>query len=143
MSFQSWPDFGSTARKKSITGKTLLTPFFNMIVRIFNTTNPTQSISRVQNKTFWYKKCDGCFCDYLQPAVNFTNILRAAFSCESFARNFFVLRFKVCTFLAHKYWRKSRAYKVGEINTWSQFHQHLEHSFFIQTYRAQLFCTYI
>jgi hypothetical protein len=30
---------------------------------------------------------------------NFTNIIRAAFSYESFARSFFVLRFKVCTFL--------------------------------------------
>ncbi len=39
--------------------------------------------------------------------VNFTNIIRAAFSYESFAQSFFVLIFKVCTFLAQKYRRKS------------------------------------
>ncbi len=39
--------------------------------------------------------------------VNFTNILRVAFLYESFVRSFFVLRFKVCTFLAEKYLRKS------------------------------------
>ncbi len=49
--------------------------------------------------------------------VNFTNILRAAFSYESFARSFFVLRFKVCTFLAQKYWCKSCKLYVGEIDS--------------------------
>ncbi len=49
--------------------------------------------------------------------VDFTNILGAAFSHESLASNFFVLRFKVCTFLAQKYWLKSRAYNVGEIDS--------------------------
>ncbi len=47
-----------------------------------------------------------------RPGVDFTNILCAAFLYESFAQNFFVLRFKVCTF-----WRKSRAYNVGEIDS--------------------------
>ncbi len=38
-----------------------------------------------------------------RPAgVNFTNILRAAYSYESFARSFFVLNFKVCTFFGAK-----------------------------------------
>ncbi len=37
-----------------------------------------------------------------QAGVNFTNIIRAAFSYESFARSFFVLRFKVCTFSVQK-----------------------------------------
>jgi hypothetical protein len=32
--------------------------------------------------------------------VNFTNIIRATFSYESFARSFIVLRFRVCAFLA-------------------------------------------
>ncbi len=36
------------------------------------------------------------------PGVNFTNIIRTAFLYESFARSFFVPRFKVCTFLAQK-----------------------------------------
>ncbi len=52
-----------------------------------------------------------------KEGVNFINILRAAFSFKCFARNFFVLRFKVCTFLAPKYWHKSHAYNVGEIDT--------------------------
>jgi hypothetical protein len=30
---------------------------------------------------------------------------------------FFVLRFNVSTFLAQKYWRNSRAYNVGNINS--------------------------
>jgi hypothetical protein len=43
-----------------------------------------------------------------RQGVNFTNILRAAFSYESFARSFFVLRFKVCTF-----WRKNIGAKAA------------------------------
>jgi hypothetical protein len=42
-----------------------------------------------------------------RPGVNYTNIIRAAFLYESFAQSFFVLRFKVCTFLGQKYRRKS------------------------------------
>jgi hypothetical protein len=52
----------------------------------------------------------------LTPGVNFTNVSHAAFSYKCFVQNFFVLRFKVCTFLAQKYWRKSRAYNVDEID---------------------------
>ncbi len=40
--------------------------------------------------------------------VNFTNILRAAFSYESSAWSFFVLRFRVCTF-----WRKNIGTKAA------------------------------
>ncbi len=52
----------------------------------------------------------------LRPCVNITNILRAAFLYKSFARSFMVLRFKVCSFLAEKYRRKSCTYNVGEID---------------------------
>ncbi len=47
--------------------------------------------------------------NFLSPpiSVNFTNIIRAAFSYESFVRSFFVLRFKVYTFWVQKYQRKS------------------------------------
>ncbi len=38
----------------------------------------------------------------IRLGVNFTNILRAAFSYESFARSFSVLRFRVCTFFGVK-----------------------------------------
>jgi len=45
--------------------------------------------------------------DGLHPGVNFTNILRAAFSYESFLRSFYVLTIWVCNFLAKGFWRKS------------------------------------
>ncbi len=44
----------------------------------------TLPICKYYQERFPYCRC---------PRVNFTNILRAAFSCESFAQNFFVLRF--------------------------------------------------
>ncbi len=50
--------------------------------------------------------------------ADFTNILRAAFSYKKCrTKLFFLLRFKVCIFLAQKYWRKSRAYNVEEIDS--------------------------
>jgi hypothetical protein len=41
------------------------------------------------------------------PGVNFTNILQAAFSYESFLCSFYVLTIWVCNFLAEGFWRKS------------------------------------
>ncbi len=49
--------------------------------------------------------------------VNFTNILRAAFSHENFLNSFSVLTIWVCNFLAKGFWRKSCSYNVGEIDT--------------------------
>jgi hypothetical protein len=42
----------------------------------------------------------------LTPGVNFNNILRAAFSYESFLRHFYVVTIWVCNFLAKGFWRK-------------------------------------
>jgi hypothetical protein len=39
--------------------------------------------------------------------VNFTNILRAAFSYQSSLHSFYVLTIWVCNFLAKGFWRKS------------------------------------
>jgi hypothetical protein len=38
---------------------------------------------------------------------NFTNILRAAFSYESFLRSFYVLTIWACNFLEKGFWRKA------------------------------------
>ncbi len=46
----------------------------------------------------------------LRLAINFTNIIRAAFSYESFARSFFVLRF-VLRFVL--FWRKNIGAKAA------------------------------
>jgi hypothetical protein len=54
--------------------------------------------------------------DYLSEG-NFTNILQAAFSYESFLRSFYVLKIWVCNFLAKGFWRKSCSLNVGEIDT--------------------------
>jgi hypothetical protein len=50
------------------------------------------------------------------PGVNFTNILRAAFSKESFAQAFLYLDKKFVLFLTQTYRRKSCTYYVGEID---------------------------
>ncbi len=47
--------------------------------------------------------------------VNFTNVLRAAFTQVSCECSFFVLKFQVCTLLAQDCWRKSCTQNVGEI----------------------------
>jgi hypothetical protein len=41
------------------------------------------------------------------PGVNVTNILRAAFSYESFLRSFYVLTIWFCNFLMKGFWHKS------------------------------------
>ena len=51
------------------------------------------------------------------PGINFNNILRAAFSYESFLRSFYVLTIWVCNFLAKGFWRKSCSQNDGEIDT--------------------------
>jgi hypothetical protein len=43
----------------------------------------------------------------LLTGVNFTNILRAAFSYQSFLRSFFMLTNWICNFLAKGFWRKA------------------------------------
>jgi hypothetical protein len=56
-----------------------------------------------------------------QPGVNFTNILRAAFSYKSLLRSFYVVTIWVRNFLAKCFWRKSCSLNVGEIDTWQSF----------------------
>jgi hypothetical protein len=41
------------------------------------------------------------------PGVNFTNILRAAFSYKSFLRSFYLLTIWVCNFLAKGFCKKA------------------------------------
>jgi hypothetical protein len=43
----------------------------------------------------------------IRPVVNFTNILRAAFSYKSFLRSFYVLTTWVCNFWAKGFWHKA------------------------------------
>ncbi len=52
---------------------------------------------------------------HLDPGINFTNALLAAFTYVSFSHSFFVLAFQVCTLLAQDCWRKSFEYKIDEI----------------------------
>jgi hypothetical protein len=47
-----------------------------------------------------FQKIPQNFVNENQSGVNFTNILRAAFSYESFLRSFYVLTIWVCNFLA-------------------------------------------
>jgi hypothetical protein len=51
------------------------------------------------------------------PGVNFTHILQAAFSYESFLRSFYVLTIWVFNFLAKGFWHKSCSLNVGETDT--------------------------
>jgi hypothetical protein len=51
----------------------------------------------------------------LPPEVNFTNILRAAFSYERFLQSFFVLEVKVTLFIDAKKMAQMRSKNVGEI----------------------------
>ena len=43
----------------------------------------------------------------MQPCVNFTNILRAAFSYKSVLHSFYILTVWVCNFLAKENWQKA------------------------------------
>jgi hypothetical protein len=52
--------------------------------------------------------------------VNFTNILRARFSYESFARSFFVLDVEVKLFICARILAQLRQYNVGEIDSCRQ-----------------------
>jgi len=52
-----------------------------------------------------------------QSGVNFTNILRAAFSYKSFWRSFYVLTIWVCNFWRKDFFAKTAHKNVGEIDT--------------------------
>ncbi len=67
-----------------------------------------QALFQEYGKIFSLNYCIWALNKNSLPGVNFTNILRAAFSYESFSPSFFVLRFKVCTF-----WRKNIGAKAA------------------------------
>ncbi len=50
------------------------------------------------------------------PGVNFTNVLRAAFTYVSCVRSFFVLKLQVCTLLVQDCWHKSCTQNIAEID---------------------------
>jgi hypothetical protein len=84
-------------------------PFNKLIelVLIQRVSLPNKSL--LSNSVFYLKSTSL----YLSISPTFyARLFRTKVSRESF-----VLRFKVCTFLAQKYWRKSRAYNVGEIDS--------------------------
>ena len=88
-----------------------------------------KTLSWVHVNKLFERKCQKRFCsacnwccltNRFEIRGRFHQHFVRGFFVRKFRAKLFVLKFKVCTLLAQKYWRKSHAYIVGEIDSRTQ-----------------------